>query len=379
MEGNHSAPRHAPHTASAPTRSAQKKTSPVISDILTVLLMTGVILVVFSFFHHVLPRLTASTEEIVPISTAAPKESASQAEVITVVTPSPSPESSPQEEVTDEPVPSAEPDTRTPWQIKFEEHFTDEVIKTDSSYSSPNISVTIETRAGTYGDYYQTIYIADIYVASIDCLKTYFSYDKFTYYGEEDPTTISANSGAILSINGDYCNNQQSGLLVRNGNVYYDDAPDCDICVLYYDGTVETLSPGAYSPEEVLAAGPYQSWKFGPMLLDSSGKALTSFNTTSVIESEAAPRTGFGYYEPGHYCFVVVDGRQSHSRGMVLSELAQLFEELGCTCAYNMDGGASSVMYFDSSIYNIPSAYRKLGDILLLAEPEDTAAEVPAE
>jgi exopolysaccharide biosynthesis protein len=36
------------------------------------------------------------------------------------------------------------------------------------------------------------------------------------------------------------------------------------------------------------------------------------------------PRSAIGYYEPGHYCFIVVDGRQNgYSDGMTLDELAQ--------------------------------------------------------
>ena len=55
------------------------------------------------------------------------------------------------------------------------------------------------------------------------------------------------------------------------------------------------------------------------------------------------PRSAVGYYEPGHYCFVVIDGRQpGYSKGATLMQLAQLFESLGCKEAYNLDGGKSA-------------------------------------
>ena len=78
-----------------------------------------------------------------------------------------------------------------------------------------------------------------------------------------------------------------------------------------------------------------------------------------------------GYYEPGHYCFVIVDGRQSgYSAGLLIPELAQLFEDLGCTCAYNLDGGGSAVMTFLHEKYSRQSngADRRLSDILLITE-----------
>ena len=339
----------------------------VLRMILLDILMTGLILVVFAFFHHVLPRITAKNTVVQPISTVSMPAPVSAAPELS---PEISPETSP--EPTDGPVePSPEPvveDGRTEWQRKFADKFTDEVVITDHSYSSPNISIDIGTFSGTYNGFQQTYYVADIYVAGMENFQTYFANGQYTYYGEQDGVAMTKNAGAILSMNGDWCNNQKFGILVRNGVVYHDDPMAFDLCVLYHDGTVETYSPGSYDPADILAAGAYQTWKFGPMLLDSEGRAMTSFNTTAVIENEAAPRSGFGYYEPGHYCFVVADGRQSHARGMVLSEFAQLFEDLGCVRAYNMDGGASSVMTFEGKQYNRPSAYRKLGEILLITE-----------
>ena len=334
------------------------------------ILMTCLILVIFAFFHHVLPRMTAKNTVIKPVSTV------SVSSPVTV-TPEITPEPSLTAGITDDPVETEpvqiETDDRTEWQKKFSDKFTDEVVKTDNSYSSPNISVTIDTFSGTYNGYYQTYYVADIYIASIENFRTYFANGQFVYYGAQDAEAMARDSGAVISMNGDYCNNQRSGILVRNGEVYYDDPMEFDLCVLYYDGTVETYSPSEYDPSDVIAAGAYQTWKFGPKLLDSNGKAVTAFNTTYVVEKEEAPRSGFGYYEPGHYCFIVADGRQNHARGMVLTEFAQLFEDLGCVRAYNMDGGASSVLTFDGATFNKPSGYRELGEILLIAETPDLA------
>ena len=84
------------------------------------------------------------------------------------------------------------------------------------------------------------------------------------------------------------------------------------------------------------------------------------------------PRSAIGYYEPGHYCFVVVDGRQDgYSYGLRIPELAAIFEELGCTEAYNLDGGGSAVMVFNHEKYSRQSnGGRDLGDIIYVAETE---------
>ena len=67
------------------------------------------------------------------------------------------------------------------------------------------------------------------------------------------------------------------------------------------------------------------------------------------------PRTAIGMVDENHYVFVVVDGRSTgYSRGMTLIELAQLFQDLGCTVAYNFDGGGSATMYFNGELVNNP-------------------------
>ena len=187
---------------------------------------------------------------------------------------------------------------------------------------------------------------------------------------------IAQHADAIVSVNGDWCNNQKEGLLVRNGELYHSEQTTNDICVLFYDGTMKTYPYDQYSAEEVIAALPYQSWKFGPELLDVNGAVKAKFNTSSEIMYEN-PRTGIGYFEPGHYCFVVVDGRQSgYSKGLTMTEFAQIFADLGCKAAYNLDGGQSSVMTFNGKMAN--KAYlggRASGDIALVREIPDENKE----
>lgn len=56
------------------------------------------------------------------------------------------------------------------------------------------------------------------------------------------------------------------------------------------------------------------------------------------------PRTLVGWDDLGSMWFVVVDGRQAHSRGLTLDESRDLLVRLGATHAINLDGGGSSTM-----------------------------------
>ena len=70
---------------------------------------------------------------------------------------------------------------------------------------------------------------------------------------------------------------------------------------------------------------------------------------------ERHPRTAAGIDAEGHLILMVVDGRQSSSRGATLDELTFLMEEVGCLEALNLDGGGSTTLVLDGSLVNRPA------------------------
>jgi hypothetical protein len=64
----------------------------------------------------------------------------------------------------------------------------------------------------------------------------------------------------------------------------------------------------------------------------------------STFSSSRHPRTAVGGTLAGELLLVTVDGRQSHSRGMSLPELADYMVKLGAYQAINLDGGGSTSM-----------------------------------
>lgn len=259
---------------------------------------------------------------------------------------------------------------------KFAEHFTDTVVSTDTTYSSPDLSVEVTQHTQGRGNDTVTYYVADVYMADLSSFQTEFAGGQYDANGQREHLDImSQRVGAILAMNGDsYCFNRShcNGLLVRNGTVYRNNPTTQDICVLYQDGTMATYSPNQFDPQAALEQGILHTWIFGPRLLDDRGKALKTFDTWDYIK-KIHPRTALGYYEPGHYCFVVVDGRQSgYSRGMSLPELAKVFEDLGCTAAYNMDGGHTVFMTLEDQYVNHSYKPSKtISDCICICEPTE--------
>ena len=58
--------------------------------------------------------------------------------------------------------------------------------------------------------------------------------------------------------------------------------------------------------------------------------------------------------------------------GLTLEAFGQLFADLGCKAAYNLDGGRSSFMVYDGNVLNDPyKGGRSVSDcILLCSDPE---------
>ena len=205
---------------------------------------------------------------------------------------------------------------------------------------------------GTNKTYYVQYFVYDIYVRNIENVFTVTTATRDQTTEQLIAKGERASGGAVIAtINGDYLGNtnhclvaERNGLLMRDAKVV-----ESDVCVLYYDGSVETYTPKTYDLEKIKAKNPYQIWNFGPSLLDENGRAITKYDSSSYdghVIDKRNPRSAIGYYEPGHYSFIVVDGRSDDSQGVRMIQLARLFEELGCKAAYNMDGGDSAQAYF---------------------------------
>jgi len=254
----------------------------------------------------------------------------------------------------------------TPISEKFADKYTESVVVTENSYSSPDISITVTEE--TLGS--ATYYLADIYVRDITCFRSALAQNTYGIGFRDSITDMAVLNNALLAVNGDYYGNTSEGVVIRNGVIYRANVTDCDVCVLYYDGTMKVMPGSSFSVQDAIEDGAWQAWTFGPALLDTDGSVITSFASTRRIIS-ANPRTAIGYYEPGHYCMVVVDGR-GESTGITLQDLSRLFANLGCTAAYNLDGGNSSIMVWQDAVINEPSGGgRESSDALLIAEVND--------
>ena len=260
------------------------------------------------------------------------------------------------------------------------------VEQTATSYRSANMFIQLQTQRVNQSD----VYVAHVYLRTLECLQRSFA-GKVWGRSAEKVAALAQKCDGVLALTGDNAQVLKAGYVVVNGEVLRERGNNVrDLCVLYTDGTMQIHYAkvdheliGQQAADGLI----WQTFVFGPALLDENGKAFEDFSTNNVrLEN---PRAVIGYFEPGHYCLVQIDGRGTSSKleekktnkGMTLEQTAKLMESLGCQAAYNLDGGQSASMYFAGEIISTPYHNgRAVGDAIVLCEPaEPIVYETPAE
>ena len=235
-------------------------------------------------------------------------------------------------------------------------------IITDDSYQSEHINIKITK--SRLEEHKTDIAVAEIYVSSVQYLRRAFALDKWK--GDmRSVKTIAGDSKAILAMTGDYASLLDAGLVVANGTLYRKSENRVrDNCLILADGRMATYKRREMDLNAVLETGGiWHSFLFGPPLLES-GEVITK--SDSKIR-QANPRSALGYIAPGHYVFVVADGRSGKNRGLTIEALSQLMKDLGCQTAYNLDGGQSAILWFNGEVINAPyKGGRRLTDIVYI-------------
>ncbi|MBO6162945.1 MAG: phosphodiester glycosidase family protein [Eubacterium sp.] len=204
------------------------------------------------------------------------------------------------------------------------------------------------------------VYVADIQLKNLGLLKSGLANDSFGRNVTEATSDIAERLDAILAVNGDFYGFRDTGYVIRNGVLYRSEkkSDDAQDLVLWSDGTMEVIREGDITAEELLERGALQVYSFGPGLVED-GEITVNASSEVGQAMLSNPRTAIGMIEPMHYVMVVSDGRTTESEGLSLLQLAQIMQDLGCTTAYNLDGGGSTTMYFNGEVINNPTSGRK--------------------
>ena len=359
-------------------KQSAKRPMAVWLMVLIDLLVLAAFLSTFCYYHHIQAIWGAvdesvETEPPLMVITKPPRPDHTQ---VTVPVTPPSTGDDPSTPETDGPMWDMSGDFG--WKFYYKFSADDEVISEANYYRSHDLCIEITkvdktlkqkaTKSSSKAtDTHVIYYVAHIYLRNMENFFSAYQEGK-----NNAPSTLLSGTGAVFAINGDVFNTGTSSkeIIVRNGNVIrYKSYISSDICALYWDGTMETITPAEYDWNKLAAKAPYQVWSFGPELLNDDGSAKTDIES-SVWRTN--PRAAIGYVEPGHYVMVAVDGNRDGKTnggvGLNMDELAKVMSEEGCVQAYNLDGGASVYCYYQGEYLVSFTKNRKISDMVCVGE-----------
>ena len=159
--------------------------------------------------------------------------------------------------------------------------------------------------------------------------------------------------GAILAINGGGLQDDggagnggtPTGNVVADGVMRW--AGGGSTVGMDYDGK---LHVGEFSGNACRDMGLYWAVAYGPTLIEDG--TIRS----GLDNSQAEPRTAVGQRADGSIVLVNIQGRQASALGVTCKNLAYIMSDLGCVNAGNLDGGASSDMYYRGEFLNISNS-----------------------
>ena len=235
----------------------------------------------------------------------------------------------------------------------------------DWNYEGNGISISITEYASGSGNDALTYFVADVVITDATQLQSAFADNQFGQNIIAYTSEIAEENNAIFAINGDYYGFRDDGIIIRNGVIYRDDPTRIGLA-FYTDGSMQVYDETQTSAADLLANGVWNTLSFGPALLDD-GEIVENLGTVEIDTNfgnhpiqGSQPRTGIGVIDDNHFVFIVVDGRsKGYSVGVTLDKFAEIFQQLGCTEAYNLDGGGSSTMYFLGRVVNNPLGRNK--------------------
>ncbi len=155
------------------------------------------------------------------------------------------------------------------------------------------------------------------------------------------------NAGGFIDEDGGGSGGLPEGLTIVDGESYY--WAGSGASAAFDENNI--LHVGYYTIESAAEAGIRDCASFGPALIVNGAAEYGTY-----MESGINPRTAIGQREDGAVLLLCIDGRQIHSIGASFADIRDVMLDFGAVNACSLDGGSSTVMYYDGEYVNSPSS-----------------------
>lgn len=157
------------------------------------------------------------------------------------------------------------------------------------------------------------------------------------------------NAGGFVDTNGVGNGGQPKGIVIKNGEIIADTDKSANSVVGFdYDNK---LIVGLLTAQQAIEKNMRDAVSFGPIFI-VNGKRTEVLGTGGGLN----PRTCIGQTQDGSVLLLTIDGRQASSLGATYEDCINVMEEHGAINAANLDGGSSTVMYYNDKVINVSAS-----------------------
>ena len=266
--------------------------------------------------------------------------------------------------------------------------FTNPVTPKSSNFISEDVyrDETLQVNISTGRKDGCTYWVADIVVSDPSQLRT-LSAGGFDSSSQMDAIRLCKRSQAVLAINGDFFASSErrgKGFIIRQGEMFRNnldtagrwDSKMMDVLLIDEDGDFHVL----FHPEKdtiyntVDGKRILNAFSFGPVLVHEGQVVKDYAGSDRWIDMSTdgdRQRICLCQVDTLHYMVICCAGPSNGNSGMSLPKFAQLAVEQGVKTAYNLDGGDSTILFFNGNRINGRNvSKRKLQDIIYFASAE---------
>ena len=184
---------------------------------------------------------------------------------------------------------------------------------------------------------------------------------------DENGAVLAVNGGGFMDIGGVGTGGLPTGNVVAGGEMLWPGGGST--VAMDYEGK---LHVGEFSGDYCKSMNFYWALSYGPTLIEDGAIR------PNLDDNLQEPRTAVGQRADGTVVILNIQGRQAAALGVTCRELAEILYSYGCINAGNLDGGASSDMYYRGEFINICNTSggpRPIPTSLLVAPAGNSAKE----
>ncbi len=160
---------------------------------------------------------------------------------------------------------------------------------------------------------------------------------------KKEDAVAGINGGGFVDENGVGSGGMPLGVVVKNSQFLFGEGGSATSVIGFDENNV--LHVGTMSTAQIKERKIRDAVSFGPALIINSNPVKTIGNSGGLN-----PRTAIGQRADGSVLLLVIDGRQPHSLGATYKDLVDIMVEHKAINAGNLDGGSSSMLYYNGEL-----------------------------